>query len=105
VLGVRRTLRRPCNRVELHHLPTGTISAFEHTDASLQRHLDRAESTAEDIVTATDTLAAGADVDDVFPPVPSNACAWCDFRRHCPEGQAVSPDIDSWAGLAQPVSG
>ena len=22
VLGVRRTLRRPCNRVELHHLPS-----------------------------------------------------------------------------------
>jgi RecB family exonuclease len=103
VLGVRRTLRRPCRRVELHHLPTGTVSAFEHTDASLQRHLDRAESTAEDVVTATDTLAAGADVDDVFPPAPSNACGWCDFRRHCPEGQAVSPDLDSWAGLGQPV--
>jgi RecB family exonuclease len=102
VLGVRRTLRRTCRRVELHHLPTGTVASFEHTDESLQRHLDRAEHTAADIVTATDTLAAGADVDDVFPPAPSNACAWCDFRRICPEGRASSPELDSWAGLGGP---
>jgi len=102
VLGVRRTLRRACRRVELHHLPTGTVSSFEHTDESLRRHLDRAEQTAADIVTATDTLAAGADVDDVFPPAPSNACSWCDFRKLCPEGRAGSPDLDPWAGLAAP---
>jgi putative RecB family exonuclease len=99
VLGVRRTLRRMCRRVELHHLPTGTVAAFEHTDESLQRHLDRAESTAEDIVTAADTLASGAEADEVFPPRPSNACGWCDFRRHCPEGRAASPDLEPWAGL------
>jgi putative RecB family exonuclease len=99
-LGVRRTLRRPCNRVELHHLPTGSVAAFEHTDESLQRHLERAENTAADIVVATDTLAAGAAPDEVFPPLPSPGCAWCDFRRHCPEGQAASPDIDPWAGLS-----
>jgi putative RecB family exonuclease len=102
VLGVRRTLRRGCRRVELHHLPTGSVAAVEHTEESLQRHLDRAEHTAADIVAATDTLAAGADPDEVFPPLPSPACAWCDFRRHCPEGQAVSPALDPWAGLAQP---
>ncbi len=102
VLGVRRTLRRRCRRVELHHLPTGSVAAAEHTEESLQRHLDRAEHTAADIVAATDTLAAGADPDEVFPPRPSPACAWCDFRRHCPEGQAVSPALDAWAGLAQP---
>ncbi len=49
-LAVRRTLRRSCSRVELHHLPTGTVAAFEHTDDSLQRHLNRAERTAQDIV-------------------------------------------------------
>ncbi len=105
VLGVRRTLRRPCHRVELHHLPTGTVAAFDHTDESLQRQLDRAERTAEDIVAATDTLASGAAADDVFPAVVTNACAWCDFRRHCPEGRAASPELDAWAGLAQPVGG
>ena len=42
VLGVRRTLRRPCSRVELHHLPSGTVAAFEHTDRSLANHVRRA---------------------------------------------------------------
>ena len=105
VLGVRRTLRRDCRRVELHHLPTGTVAAFEHTDASLQRHLDRAERTAQDIVAATDTLAAGADPDDVFPARPSSSCSWCDFRNACPEGRAGSAELEPWAGLAPPADG
>jgi putative RecB family exonuclease len=102
VLAVRRTLRRACRRVELHHLPTGTVAAFEHTDESLQRHLDRAESTAQDIVGATDTLAAGADPDDVFPPNVTAGCSWCDFRSQCPEGRAASVELESWAGLPEP---
>lgn len=100
VLGVRRTLRRPCRRVELHHLPTGSVAAFEHSDDSLARHVTRAEASAEDIVAATDTLAAGAAADEVFPPAPSANCSWCDFRRHCPEGRAVAADLEPWAGLA-----
>jgi RecB family exonuclease len=99
VLAVRRTLRRACRRVELHHLPTGTVAAFEHTDESLGRHVARAEATAEDIVIATDTLASGADADEVFPPRPTPGCAWCDFRSSCPEGRAASGDYESWAGL------
>src|SRR5215211_2038440 len=35
----QRTLRRQCRRVELHHLPTGTVAAWEHTEQSLSRHL------------------------------------------------------------------
>jgi len=100
VLAVRRTLRRACRRVELHHLPTGQVAAFEHTDESLARQLARAEQSADDIVAATDTLAAGADADDVFPPAPGPGCSWCDFRMHCPEGRAASPDLDPWSGLA-----
>jgi putative RecB family exonuclease len=102
-LAVRRTLRRPCTRVELHHLPTGTVAAAEHTDESLQRQVARAEATAADIVAATDTLAAGADPDDVFPPLPGPGCSWCDFRRHCPAGQAASRELEPWAGLAEEV--
>ena len=60
-----------------------------------------AEASADDIVAATDTLASGALPDEVFPPAPTPSCSWCDFRRHCPEGQAASPNLDSWAGLAQ----
>ena len=102
VLGARRTLRRDCHRVELHHLPTGSVAAFEHSDASLARHIERAEQTAADIVAATDTLASGAQVDDVFPAAPGPGCRWCDFRALCPEGQAASPELDPWAGLAAP---
>ncbi len=99
-LAVRRTLRKRCVRVELHHLPTGTVASFDHTGESLGRHLERAENTAADIVAATDTLAAGADPDEVFPARPSPGCGWCDFRSRCPEGRAASPELAPWAGLA-----
>ncbi|HEY3715768.1 MAG TPA: PD-(D/E)XK nuclease family protein [Jatrophihabitantaceae bacterium] len=100
-LAARRTLRRDCRRVELHHLPSGDIVVHDHTDASLQRQVTRAEATADDIVAATDTLEAGAHPDDVFPPAPSPNCGWCDFRRHCPEGQAVSANVEPWSGLGE----
>jgi putative RecB family exonuclease len=102
-LAARRTLRRACRRVELHHLPSGTVAAFEHTDESFARHIARAEASADDIVAATDTLASGAAADDVFPPAPGPSCSWCDFRRNCPEGLAVSAQRESWAGLAEPL--
>jgi RecB family exonuclease len=98
-LATARTLHLQCSRVELHHLPTGRVIGWEHSEESLTRHVARAEDTADDIVVATDTVAAGADPDDVFPPVPGSHCGWCDFRRHCPEGRAVEPDRPPWAGL------
>src|SRR5439155_26920258 len=70
VLGVRRTLRRTCSRVELHHLPSGTVAAFEHTERSLANHVRRAEDVAADITAATAALEAGADRDEAFPAVP-----------------------------------
>jgi RecB family exonuclease len=103
VLAVRRTLRRACRRVELHHLPSGTVAAFEHSEESLARHVTRAEATAQDIVVATDTFASGAAPDEVFPPRPSPSCAWCDFRSVCPEGRAASTDYEPWAGLDSAV--
>jgi putative RecB family exonuclease len=104
VLGARRTLRRACRRVELHHLPTGTVAAYEHTDDSLRGHLDRAERTAQRIVTATDRLAAGGDADIVFPAAAGPGCSWCDFRLACPEGRAASEPVEPWAGLAAAAS-
>jgi hypothetical protein len=100
VLGARRTLRRPCHQVELHHLPTGAVHSWTHTDTSLQRQVSRAEATAADITLATDTLQAGADPDAVFPPRVGPRCGWCDLRRHCPEGQQAAPDRVRWSGLA-----
>ncbi|MCW2568006.1 MAG: hypothetical protein JWN54_2103 [Mycobacterium sp.] len=95
-----RTLRRPCHTVELHHLPTGTVHAYTHTEESLARHVRRAEDTAADIVTATGLLEQGAGVDEAFPPAPSMRCGWCDFRRHCPEGRAASVEKEPWVSVA-----
>jgi RecB family exonuclease len=100
VLGVRRTLRRPCSRVELHHLPSGTVAAFEHTDRSLANHIRRAEDIAHDITTATEAVAAGASPDDAFPTTPGVQCSWCDFRPSCPTGQAAAPPRETWSFLA-----
>jgi putative RecB family exonuclease len=101
VLGVRRTLRRPCSRVELHHLPSGTVAAFEHTDRSLANHVRRAEDIAADIAVATEAVAAGQSPDDAFPPAPGRQCSWCDFRPSCPVGQAAAPAREPWSFLPE----
>jgi hypothetical protein len=121
-LAASRVMRRPCRRVELHHLPSGEVAAWEHTDESLQRHLRRAEQIAAEAAAADQAYrdrAASDPVpkprqgetatvdhsryDDVFPPRPSNLCGWCDFARHCPEGQQAAPRKDPWAALAVDV--
>ncbi|HEY3259052.1 MAG TPA: PD-(D/E)XK nuclease family protein [Pseudonocardiaceae bacterium] len=99
-LAAARTLRRDCRRVELHHLPSGEVLAWEHTAESLRRHLTRAEEAADELALATDTLAAGGDAEVLFPPRIGRQCSWCDFRRHCAEGRQAAPDVDPWALLA-----
>lgn len=90
VLSVRRTRRRPCSRVELHHLPTGTMAGFEHTEQTLAEHVRRAEVTAAAIRAATSAVDAGAaDLSAAFPVVPGAQCGGCSFRRSCPEGRAA----------------
>ncbi|HVT21052.1 MAG TPA: PD-(D/E)XK nuclease family protein, partial [Mycobacteriales bacterium] len=39
-----RMFRMPCHRVELHHLPTGQVIVWEHSDGALARQLERIES-------------------------------------------------------------
>jgi putative RecB family exonuclease len=84
--------------VELHHLPTGTVAAHDHTDESLQRHLRRAEQTAADVMAAEKDVAAGTDPDAAFPANPGSICGWCDFRRSCPVG-AQRPGNEPWASV------
>ena len=98
-LAARRTLRRPCRRVELHHLPSGEVAAWEHSEPSLARHLTRTEEAADDASLATDTLAAGGDPEVLFPPRTSSRCSFCDVRRHCAEGRAAAPELEPWALL------
>jgi RecB family exonuclease len=100
-VAARRTLRKPCHRVELHHLPSGTVAVWDHTDESLQRHVRRAQEAADDLTAAAERLTGGADPDEVFPPSAGWHCAWCDFRRHCPEGRAASPELEPWALLSR----
>ncbi|GAB3871846.1 PD-(D/E)XK nuclease family protein [Kibdelosporangium lantanae] len=100
-IATTRTLRRQCRKVELHHLPTGSVAVWEHTDESLARHQKRAEEAADELQLASDTLAAGGDPDVLFPPRVGRQCTWCDFRRHCPEGQAAGPAITPWGLLPQ----
>jgi RecB family exonuclease len=101
-LAAARVLRKPCTRVELHHLPTGEVVGHDHTPETLQRHLGRAESIATEAAAADAAYRAGldeAEVDERFPPTVSSACRWCDFSRHCPAGRTAYPPASSWAAL------
>jgi RecB family exonuclease len=104
-LAAERTMHRRCRRVELHHLPTGHVVVWEHTDETLARHLGRANEIAIEAADAHAAVAAAADLDEVFPPRPGQLCGWCDFRAHCPEGQAASPQRTApWAGLPSDIT-
>jgi putative RecB family exonuclease len=96
--AAQRVFRRPCTRVELHHLPTGTVAAHDHTEESLSRHVSRAEDTARDIIAAEKAVAAGADPDEEFPVNPGTLCQWCDFKRVCPAG-VEAPTREPWASV------
>jgi len=108
-------LRRPCHRVELHHLPARAVHAWEHTDATLARQVGRAEDIAAECAAADERYRAGltpGEVAEVFPPSPGPGCGWCDFRALCPEGSAATPARRPWDGLDEigpaaedPVSG
>jgi RecB family exonuclease len=103
-LAAERALRRPCRRVELHHLPSGQVLSWSHSDESLARHLGRAEDIAAECAQADGLLHAGLPAqryDEVFPPRPGPSCGWCDYLRHCPEGGAAAVTRRPWDGLGQ----
>ncbi len=96
-------LRRPCRTVELHHLPTGGVLRWEHTDESLSRQLRRAEDIAGECSAADERFRSDPDAgrgDEVFPPAPGGWCGWCDFRAQCPEGRTAAAQRRPWDGLA-----
>jgi putative RecB family exonuclease len=98
-VAVAGTFRRPCERVELHHLPTGEVLAHEHTEQTLQRKVAEAESIAVDLRRADADYADQGAESTLFEPRVSAICRWCDFRAHCPEGQQAGPEKSGWAGL------
>lgn len=100
----QRVLRRPCRRVELHHLPSGETVAWEHDGAGLARQLARAEDIGREAAAADSAFREGLAperYDEVFPPRPSPVCRWCDFAQHCPEGSSAYPARKSWEGLVE----
>ena len=101
-LAASRVLKRPCYRVELHHLPSGQVLAWSHSDESLARHLGRAEAIAEECAAADEQMRDGLPperYDEAFPPRPSPSCGWCDYLRHCPEGTAAAVTRRPWDGV------
>ncbi|MDT7536728.1 MAG: putative RecB family exonuclease [Actinomycetota bacterium] len=100
-LACERTLRRRCTAVELHHLPTGRVARFDHTEESLARHLSRAEAIGAEAVAAAQALRDGGDAEELFPARAGRLCGWCDFVRGCPAGLAAAGSPRSpWDGLA-----
>jgi RecB family exonuclease len=108
-LAAARVLRRPCSRVELHHLPTGRVLGWDHTPESLDRQLGRAEAIAAECADADERYQvqkpadAGSADHKNFPPRPGPGCGWCDYRSLCPEGRAASVHRQPWDGLDEPV--
>ena len=105
-LAAARVMRRPCFRVELHHLPTGRVLGWDHTQPSLARQLGRAEDIAGECAAADDRYRdpAGDRGDATFPPQPGPRCGWCDYRAHCPEGSAAAAGRRPWDGLEREVA-
>ncbi len=102
-LAAGRVMRRPCLAVELHHLPSGEVLRWDHTPASLERQLSRAEDIAGECSTADERFRSDPESgrgDDVFPPNPGTWCSWCDFRAACEEGRAAAPQRRPWDALA-----
>jgi RecB family exonuclease len=102
-LAAGRALRRTCRRVELHHLPSGQVLAWSHSEQSLARHLGRAEDIAHECAAADELMREGLPAerfDEIFPPQPSVACGWCDYLQHCPEGAAAAVARKPWDGLS-----
>jgi RecB family exonuclease len=98
-LAAARVMRRPCHRVELHHLPTGQVLAWEHAPEALARQLGRAEDLAAECAAADERYAAGQRDDPAFEAQPGPRCGWCDYRAHCPEGTAAATARRPWDSL------
>jgi RecB family exonuclease len=99
--GASVVFRRPCSRVELHHLPSGEVIEWEYTAEALERQIRRADDLAGELTALDDTFRSGlspADADELFPANVGPLCGWCDFREACPAGSVV-PRQEPWAGI------
>ena len=104
-LMVQRTLKRRCLRVELHHLPSGQVACWEHSAHTLDRHRQRIDDLAHEIIDAVtrwrNSAQDDADRDALFPATASALCGYCDAWSLCPTGQAATAQRAPWDGLAE----
>ena len=101
--GAARVLRRPVRRVELHHVPSGTVASWEHTAASLSALLGGADTTARalrDLDERRPDLSE-AEADAAFPALVAPRCGWCEVRSSCAPGRSVPPRRP-WDALPTP---
>lgn len=97
---VRQSLRRPCSRVQLHHIPTASVVEWEFTDDRLARQLERLDRVGREASSTQAQWDHGeADVAVLFPPSPGLLCGWCDYRDLCAEGAAAAERHHPWDAL------
>lgn len=101
VQAVRKGLKKPCSEVELHHLPSGSVVSFRHTEETLARQLERVEQIGRECGAAEVEAAAHPEkVDELFPARTSALCGWCDYWQWCSAGQSASAQKETWAGIS-----
>lgn len=105
VQAVRKGLKKQCSEVELHHLPSGEVVKFRHTDETLNRQLDRMEQIGRECGAAEIEVAAHPEkADQLFPARTSALCGWCDYWQWCDAGQVAAAQKEAWAGVESEVS-
>ena len=103
--AAERLFRRPCRRVELHHLPTGTVAAHEHTEESLARHVQPGRAdTAADAMAAEQAVAGRGRSGRGVSGHPGRDLRLVRLPQVCPAGSA-RPGHDPWTGLERAPGG
>jgi putative RecB family exonuclease len=92
--------RRPCLRVELHHLPSGGVAAWDHTPGSLAEAVHRADALAARLADLDDRHAVASQeaADGLFPAQVASRCGWCEFRPVCGPGRS-QPARSAWSAV------
>lgn len=100
VQAVRKVFKQACSLVELHHLPSGSVLTFRHTEESLQRQLERMEQIGQESGQAMAAVAESPESsDEIFPAKASALCGWCDYWEFCATGQSAAAQKQTWAGI------
>jgi hypothetical protein len=80
------------------------VVGWDHTEASLAEHLDRADAVAAELSGLDERFTAGMSpeqADAAFPARVAPRCGWCEVRSSCGPGRAV-PAQAAWAAVPEP---